>query len=62
MQFDKEKLAEDVLMYRALHNITQEQLAEKCNISREYIVAVEKGTANLRRTTYLRIKEAIKEV
>lgn len=59
MQMDKSKLAEDMLMYRAIQNISQQELADKCNLSRDIIIKAEKGVANLRTTTYLKIKNVI---
>lgn len=58
---ERKKLSEDVLMYRAIHNLTQTEFAEKCNLSRDIIVKIEKGAKNIRQTTYLKVKNAIKE-
>lgn len=59
MQYNKEKLAEDVMIYRAIHNLNQRELAEKCNVSRETINLVEAKTANLRSVNYYKIKNVI---
>lgn len=58
---DKQKLAEDMLMYRAMKNLTQTELAEECKVSRDIIAKAEKGAANLRTTTYLKISNVINE-
>jgi len=59
MQYNKEKLAEDVMIYRAIHNLNQKEFAEKCNVSRETINLVEAKTANLRSVSYYKIMNVI---
>lgn len=59
--FEKKKLAEDVLMYRALKNISQQELADQCKVSRDIIVKIENETANLRKVTYKKISNVIYE-
>lgn len=59
MNYDKAKLAEDVLMYRAIHNLNQKELAEKCGFSRETINIIENGKSNLRRVSYYKIMNVI---
>lgn len=59
MNYDKAKLAEDVLMYRAIHNLDQKELAEKCGVSRETINLIENEKTNLRRVNYYKIINVI---
>jgi len=57
--YDKAKLAEDVLMYRAIHNLDQKELAKKCGVSRETINLIENEKTNLRRVNYYKIINVI---
>lgn len=37
-------LSDRIILFRAKHRITQQQLAEKCGVSKQTILAIENGT------------------
>lgn len=61
MKVDYNQLAEDMIKYRAKHNLTQDKLADLCMLSRDIIYKAEKGNANLRPTSYLKIVNVVRK-
>lgn len=54
-------LQEDMVLYRARHNMTQKELAEKCKLSLQTINSVENGLQHPSKLTENKIKLAIQE-
>lgn len=48
-------LADDILVFRAKNNLTQESFAELCNLSKQTILHIEKGKCNPSKWTLARI-------
>lgn len=47
MLSDEEKLAQELLRFRVINDMTQEEFAKKCGIARCTVVLAEKGNANI---------------
>lgn len=51
-----QELQNKMIMYRARHRLTQEELAKKCDVSTQTICNVEKGTKGMpSKVTYAKI-------
>ena len=46
---DEEKLAQELLKFRVINNMTQEEFCQKCGIARSTLVLAEKGSSNVSR-------------
>ena len=44
-------LADNIRSYRAIHNISQEKLADMCELHRTYIGSIERGERNVTLST-----------
>lgn len=53
------KIGENVRKYRVSKDITQEELAQVCNLHRNYIISVEKGERNLSILTLEKISKGL---
>lgn len=56
---EKQRIAEKIQFYRKKVKLTQEELAEKLNLSRTSVTAIEKGERNLKASEILRIAEVL---
>jgi len=55
----KAVLSENILKYRRIKNLSQEQLAAKCGLHRTYIGAVERGERNVTLSTLEVLAESL---
>ena len=55
------KLASDMLKYRAVNNISQRELARRCNVTVQTILNIEKGKQNPSMLTETKIRLVIGE-
>ena len=55
------ELQRDMINYRAKERITQEELADKCGLSRVYVSAIENGTNTPSPVTEAKIRLVIDE-
>lgn len=54
-------LAEKMVLYRAKHNLSQSELASKCEVSLQTINSIENGLQNPSRLTEMKIRLVIEE-
>ncbi|NCN08220.1 MAG: ImmA/IrrE family metallo-endopeptidase [Leptospira sp.] len=59
LDIEKQRIAEKIQFYRKKAKLTQEDLAEKLNLSRTSVTAIEKGERNLKASEILRIAEVL---
>lgn len=55
------ELANKIIMYRARHNISQVEMAKRCNVTAQTISNIETGVAHPSKITVIKIKNIIGE-
>lgn len=56
-----ESLAERILAYRAKHNISAKEFAERCKLSTQTVYSIENGWQHASKITRLKIENVLKE-
>lgn len=55
------ELANKIILYRARHNLSQVEMAKRCNVTAQTISNIETGTQNPSKITVLKILQVIGE-
>lgn len=55
------ELAKRIIRYRAIHNMSQGEMARKCFVTKQTIWAIENGRQNPTKLTEAKIEEVLKD-
>lgn len=61
MEVKTQSLSDMIVYYRAKHNISQEEFAQRCNLTKQTVGAIESGRHGITKLTRAKIMRVINE-